>query len=56
MQLQPRQDDQEKKGYTTTVVPSSLSLSPDPEVVMVNTISLGKQGKRVYTIGPEGMV
>ena len=38
--------------------PSSLSLSPNPEVTeqkkaMVYIISLGKHGKSVYTIGPE---
>ena len=40
--------------------PSFLGLSPDPEVTaknaMVYTIFLGKQGKRVYTIGPERRV
>ena len=38
--------------------PSFLGLSPDPighraKKAMVYTIFLGKQGKRVYTIGPE---
>ena len=41
--------------------PSFLGLSPDPEVTeqkktMVQTIILGKQWKRVYTLGPERRV
>ena len=47
---------QGKKEYTTVVVPLFLSLSPDAEVTeqkpaTVYTIALGKEGKRVYTIG-----
>ena len=51
-----------KKEYATPLWhPSFLGLSPDPEVTeqkkaMVYTIFLGKQGKRVYTIGPERRV
>ena len=51
-----------KKEYTPPPRdPSFLGLSPDPEVAepkkaMVYTIFLGKQGKRVYTIGPERRV
>ena len=46
-----------KKEYTPPPWhPSSLGRSPESEVIeqntMVHTISLGKQGKRVYTIGP----
>ena len=53
---------QGKKEYTPPPWdPSFLGLSPDPEVTeqkkaMVYTIFLGKQGKRVYTIGPERRV
>ena len=53
---------QGKKEYTPPPWhPSFLGLSPDPEVAeqkkaMVYTIFLGKQGKRVYTIGPERRV
>ena len=41
--------------------PSFLGLSPDPEITeqkkaMVYTTFLGKQGKRVYTTGPERRV
>ena len=53
---------QGKKEYTPPPWdPSFLGLSPEPEVTeqkkaMVYTIFLGKQGKRVYTIGPERRV
>ena len=41
--------------------PSFLDVSPDPDVTepklaMLYTISLGKQGKTLYTIGQEGRV
>ena len=51
-----------KKEYTPPPWhPPFPGLSPDPEVTeqkkaMVHTIFLGKQGKRVYTVGPERRV
>ena len=55
-------DLQGKKEYTPPPWPPSfLGLSPDREVTeqkkaMVFTIFLGKQEKRIYTIGPERSV
>ena len=51
-----------RKKYTPPPShPSFLGLSPDPEVTeqkktMVYTVFLEKQGKKVYTIGPERRV
>ena len=51
----------EKRGNTTTVAPLLSRSVARPrghrgKKAMVHTILLGKQGKRVYTIGPERRV